>query len=125
MKLIAPTLLIAAASVLGSAAHAACSYPRAPDNIPDGNTATMDEMVAAKQTVEAYNKEMEAYLSCIKLEHEGAVAQEGEALSEERRKELERMQVQKHNAAIDELEAVAARLNEQIRVFKSKSGKKS
>lgn len=122
MKALASAILLAA--LAAGPVHAACSYPKAPESIPDGNTATVDEMVAAKKAVEAYNKEMEAYLSCIKLEYDGTVASEGQGLSEERKKELERMQVQKHNAAIDELEAVAARLNEQIRAFKAKNAKK-
>lgn len=123
MKVLLPALLLAA--LTAGPVHAACSYPKAPEKIPDGNTATTEEMIAAKQAVESYNKEIEAYVSCIKLEYDGAVAGSSEELTEERKKELERMQVQKHNAAIDELQAVAERLNEQIRVFKAKSAKKS
>jgi hypothetical protein len=103
--------------------YAACTYPKAPDQLPDGNTATMEEMVAGKKAVESYNKEMEAYLSCIKLEHEGAMSKDADELSEDQKKEMEKMQVQKHNAAIDELEAVAARFNEQVRAYKAKSKK--
>ncbi|MBK7250731.1 MAG: hypothetical protein IPI06_07620 [Gammaproteobacteria bacterium] len=122
MKALAPALLLAA--LAAGPVQAACSYPKAPESIPDGNTATTEQMVAAKKAVESYNKEMESYLSCIKLEYDGAITKDGEKLSEARKKELEHMQVQKHNAAIDELEAVAARLNEQIRVFKAKNAKK-
>lgn len=103
MKALLPALVLAA--LAAGPVHAACSYPKAPASIPDGNTATTEEMVAAKQAVESYNKEIDAYLSCIKLEYEGAVSGGGEELTEERKKELERMQVQKHNAAVDELQA--------------------
>jgi hypothetical protein len=123
MKTVA-ALLVLAISAWAHDASAACSYPTSPDKFPDGNVATLDEMKAAKAQVVAYNKEMEAYLSCIKLEYDGRVAQDASTLSEEQKKELQRMQDQKHNAAIDELEAVASRFNEQLRVFNQKNAKK-
>ncbi|HRX89790.1 MAG TPA: hypothetical protein P5528_10125, partial [Steroidobacteraceae bacterium] len=104
-------------------AYAGCTYPTAPDKIPDGTTATMEEMVASKNQVSQYNKDMEAYLSCLKLEHEGKVAEAGDTITPEQKKELDRMQVQKHNAAIDELEAVASQFNEQLRAYNAKNKK--
>jgi hypothetical protein len=105
------------------AAHAACSYPRSPDRIPDGSTATMEEMVAAQKLIKKYDADINAYVACLKLEHEQSVANAA-SLTEDQKKELERKQVQKHNAAIDELETVAARFNEQVKVFKTKNDKK-
>lgn len=107
------------AAVIGGPAYAACSYPKSPDKLPDGNTATMDEMLTGKQQVQQYNKDMEAYLSCIKLEYDGQLAQDGATLTAEQKAELEKRQVQKHNAAIDELEAVASRFNEQVKTYKT------
>jgi hypothetical protein len=115
---------LALAGLLGAPAYAACSYPKAPDKIPDGNTATLEEMLGAKKSVDAYNKEMEGYLSCIKLEHDEAMAHDAATLTEDQKKDLEKRQIQKNNAAVDELEQVAARLNEQIRIFKAKSAAK-
>ncbi len=123
MKTVA-ALFVLVASAWAHDAAAACSYPNSPDKFPDGSVATLDEMKAAKAQVVAYNKEMEAYLSCIKLEYDGRVAQDASTLTEEQKKELQRMQDQKHNAAVDELEAVASRFNEQLRVFNQKNAKK-
>ena len=105
------------------AAHAACSYPRAPEKLPDGNTATMEEMIAAQKAVRQYDADINAYVACIKLEHAQS-SQESAGLTEVQKKDRERVQVQKHNAAIDELEAVAARFNEQVKAFKAKNEKK-
>ena len=105
---------------LAATAQADCSYPRAPDRIPDGNTASLDDMKAAKTSVEKYNKEMESYLSCIKLEHDGAVAKQGSALSEDQKKQMAMMHAQKNDAAVDELQAVASRFNDQVRAYKAK-----
>jgi hypothetical protein len=106
------------------AAHAACSYPRSPQSLPDGNTASKEDMVAAQKAVKQYDADINAYIACLKLEHEQSVARDGASLTEEQKKDLERRQVQKHNAAIDELEAVAARFNEQVKVFNAKNKNK-
>jgi hypothetical protein len=116
------------AALVGGNAYAACTYPTAPDSIPDGNTATLEEMVAAQKAVKKFDQEISAYTACLKLESDAALAEvdKGEQdakAKEERKKELERMQVQKHNAAVEADEALAARFNEQLKVFKAKSKK--
>ncbi len=116
-KLIGLTLLAAA---FAAPAFADCSYPKAPSAMPDGNTAALEEMVAASKAVKAYNAEMDAYLGCIKLEQDGSLSKQGSTLTEEQKGQIAAMFAQKNNAAIDELTAVAARLNEQIRVYKAK-----
>ena len=37
--------------------------------------------------------------------------------------DMERVEVQKHNAAIDQLQSVADRFNEQVKVYKAKNDK--
>jgi hypothetical protein len=38
---------------------------------------------------------------------------------------MQRMEAQKHNAAIDQLQSIADRFNEQIKVYKARTDKKS
>ena len=120
---------IAVWGLFGAAAHAACSYPKAPSNIPDGATATKEQMVAANQEFKKYNDEMTAYLNCIKLESDDKLAEmskEQPATDEEKKAleakklEFERQQTEKHNAAVDEVSAVVERFNEQVRAYKKK-----
>jgi hypothetical protein len=122
MKTVAALALFALAGSFQ--AHAACTYPTAPGKFPDGGTATLDQMKAAKADVVKYNGEMDAYLACIKLEFDGRVSKDAATLTDAQKKELQRMQDQKHNAAVDELESVATRFNEQLRTFNAKNGKK-
>jgi len=110
---------VLALAFAGGPAYAACTYPTSPDKIPDGRVASMEDMVAAKKQVEQYNKDMEAYLSCIKLEYDTQVSSTDGTLTAEQKTELEKRQVQKHNAAIDELEGVAGRFNEQVKAYKA------
>ena len=105
-------------------AHATCSYPRSPDAPPDGNTATKEQMIAAKQDFTRYNSEMNAYLECIKLEMDAATPKDPKKLSPDEKKKADEQQkvlVQKNNAAVDELQANVGRFNEQLKAFKAKS----
>ena len=125
----AAVALAAVAALASGHVHAACTYPTAPDSIPDGNTATLDEMVAAQKAVRAFDQQIGAYTACLKLESDAALAQVDQSQDdtkkkEEQKKELERMQVQKHNAAVEADEALATRFNEQLKVFKAKNAKK-
>ena len=61
--------LAAALSLLGSMAHAACEYPDAVA-IPDGTTASEQEMLDAQGNVKAYMEKMQAYLACMDQEAE-------------------------------------------------------
>ena len=90
-------------------AFAGCSLPPAPSKVPDGNTATEQDMVAAMQTLKRYNTDVSNYVKCLEFE-----AAQNRLSREE--------QARQHNAAIDGLQSIAAKFNEQVRVFKSRSG---
>jgi hypothetical protein len=112
---------ITALAALAGPVYADCSYPPPPAKLPDGNTATMDEMLEAKKAVTQYNKDINAYVACIKLEHETAVTNAGDKLTPEQKADMEKMEVQKNNAAVDQLQSIADRFNEQVRIYKAKN----
>jgi len=114
------TALILAGGLAAAQAHAACNYPVAPGKFPDGNQASKEEMLAAKSQVVQYNKDMETYLTCIQGEYDAKVAAETQATPDQKA-EMARVQDQKHNAAVQELQSVADRFNEQLRVWKAKN----
>jgi len=118
-----PAAIAIAAAALAPAAYADCSYPPAPTQLPDGSTATLAQMLSAQKAVQAYNEEMNAYLSCIHLERDSRVAQAGDTLSKQQKAALVAIEDQKHNAAIDQLHAVADRFNAQVKIFKSRDKK--
>jgi hypothetical protein len=122
MKAWIPFILITA----GLAAHAQadCVYPKSPDAPPDGATATKEQMVAASQDFKRYNADMNAYLECIKLEMDTAQPKDPSKLSADEKKkaaEQHNMLAQKNNAAVDELQAVVGRFNEQLKIYKAKN----
>lgn len=101
-------------------AQAACDYPVAPGKFPDGSQASLDDMKAAKAQVVKYNTDMETYLKCIKDEYDSKLASQTAATAEQKA-EMERVQNQKHNAAVDEVTEVTERFNEQLRAYKAKT----
>lgn len=100
------------------AAQAACIYPRAPDRIPDGRTASYDEMLAAQKAVKQFNDDINSFNACLDME---MTAYEKSGLYDENRlTELRLMQAKKNNAAVDEVQALADQFNEQLRIFKAR-----
>lgn len=122
MKFVNCALMLAI--LAGPSAHAACVYPKAPENIPDGSTAKLEEMLAAQKALKAYNDDIKAYTDCLQQEYDETVAREGDKLSPENKEAMKRIQIDKNDAAVAEAEAVTARFNEQVRIFKARDNKK-
>jgi hypothetical protein len=126
MKTMTLKLLVAgAAFAFGSAAYADCAYPKAPDAVPDGKTATEEQMVKAMHELKDYNTAMTEYLGCVDKDAESRVSAVNVSGPEAPKEiaQIKAIQNQKHNAAVDELTQHANSFNEQVHVFKArKSG---
>ena len=100
----------------------ACDYPERLDDIPNGEQATRDEMIAGKKAVETYLGNMEAYLACIEAEEAQAMIALGD-VNEDIRKQRTDMFNKKYNAAVEEMNLVAEEFNIQLRAFNASSNK--
>jgi len=114
-------VLAATAALSAGAAYADCPYPAPPDRLPDGASATLQEMLAGQKAVADYNKAINDYVACIDKALDQSIASAGDQLKPEQKADMQRVEAQKHNAAIDQLQSVADRFNEQVKVFKAKS----
>ncbi len=96
----------------------ACEYPERID-IPNGSSATKDEMVAGQKDVKKFMADMEDYIACLDEEEEqhSADVEEPDSSVDAQR---DQMLVKKHNAAVDDMEKVAAAFNEEVRVYKGR-----
>jgi hypothetical protein len=108
-------------SFLAGAAHAECVYPKSPTNLPDGATATQDEMVAGMKAVKEYNENVNTYLTCLETEQNTRIEAAGD--DAQAVEQIKAIHTKRHNAAVEELEASAAQFNEQVKVFKERSKK--
>jgi hypothetical protein len=117
-------VILAMALIATGPAFADCPYPPAPAKLPDGATATMQDMLEGQKTVKEYEKSINEYTACIDKEVEDQIAKAGDQLKPDRKTEMQRVEAQKHNAAVDQLQSVADRFNEQVKVFKAKQADK-
>jgi hypothetical protein len=111
------SLKLATALILATgsfAAHADCVYPKAPASIPDGKTATEEQMVAAMTAFKAYDADVKSYGACLEQETKDKAAGTAQLM------QLKTMQTKKLNAAVEELQSKAKEFNEQVRVFKAR-----
>ncbi|MBB6093583.1 hypothetical protein HNQ60_002464 [Povalibacter uvarum] len=113
MKTSLTTAVAVLSLAFGFAAQADCAFPKAPDAIPDGKTASEAEMVSAMNAFKAYNEEVTAFGNCLDDE---VNAKAGSA----QMMQLKTMKTKKLNAAVEELQAKAKLFNEQVRIFKAR-----
>lgn len=113
--------LISLAGVLSLAssvsAYADCAYPKAPDAIPDGKTASESEMMAAMSAFKQYNADVDKYLGCL---DEETAAKSKEAGGTSAILQIKAMQSKKRSSATDERQAKVDEFNKQVRTFKAK-----
>jgi hypothetical protein len=107
-------LAIALLSLSSLSAQADCVFPKAPESIPDGKTASEDEMKAAMVAFKTYNDEVTAFGACLEGETKDKLAGSSQLM------QLKTMQAKKHNAAVAELQAKAKQFNEQVRIYKAR-----
>lgn len=115
-------LLLAGLLSVGVAA-AECTYPKTPSNMPDGATATQEEMVTGMKAVKDYNASVTKYLECLEGEMNARVEAAGADAPPEQIEQIRAIHNKRHNAAVEELEAHAARFNEQVKAFKAREKK--
>lgn len=90
-------LAVLAALCCASSAALACTEPSFDINIPDGRTASVEEMAAAQAAVTEAVRAGEAYVDCVR--------------ANENRARAERLA----NATLDKMQALAANFNRQLR----------
>lgn len=110
-------LSIAAAILFFAPAAMACDYP-ARAKITNGATASKEDMLESQKSVKEYMAAMEAYLACLEQEEADAVAGLGE-LSDEEKANREAALTKKYNAAVEQMEIIAAQFNEEVRAYRA------
>lgn len=109
MKLSTSCLVAVIASGYALASNA-CENPTTVA-IPDGKSSTLEQMLAAQAQVKTYQAAMAEFLACIDAE----LAAEGDDAPEE----FKSLMVSRHNAAVAEMEGVAATFNDQIKAYRA------
>ena len=104
----------------GAQSAFACEYPERV-LIPNGNTATKEEMVEGQRGVKRYVADMEIYLECI-VEEEKQARNALPDLAPEDEQEREDALNKKYNAAVDEMDRLAAQFNAEVQAYRAQDG---
>ena len=111
-------LTLVAIFLVASSQALACDYPVRP-HIPDGASASKDDLLAAKAGVTEFLSGVDEYLRCVETEEQAAIDAmddpDPEAL-QQRDKSLNR----KFDAANEEKALVGEQFNQQVRAYNEK-----
>jgi hypothetical protein len=99
-----------AAALASGVAAGACEKPSLP-SVPDGATATQEELLSAQSRVRDYIAAMDLYIAC---ENEAMRAGSGQTTADYLVLMSERIE-----SAREEVDAVATRFNDQVEAFRS------
>ena len=119
--LLLPMLFLTAA-----VANADCVYPQAPQSLPNGAKAAKDDMLAAQAQVKEYSSAVqETYLPCLEKEKADYLAalDSMDPQYTAKKTAIDDVHAKKHNAALDELQAIAGRWSEELKAYKAASQK--
>jgi hypothetical protein len=124
MKIRIASAFLFAGLLTAGFANAECVYPKAPASIPDGKSATEEEMVTGMRAVKEYNTQVTAYLNCLDLQMQTDISAAGAEAPPETIAQIKAINAKRHNAAVEELESHAARFNEQVKAYKTRDKEK-
>lgn len=97
-------LLLGCICAMVSSAHAGCTLAPAPSRIPDGTTASDEEMQAIMTTMSHYETDVNNYIKCVTFE-----ASQGRLSAQD--------QARLTNEALERHQATVMRFNAQMRVY--------
>lgn len=112
-------VLVSLALVFAAPLALACNYPAPPKDLPDGATATKDEMLAGVKTISAYQEKMTEYLACIEAD-EIIAMQSLDDDDEDGKKQGKIMFDKKYNAAVESQTSTVEKFNAEIRAYKAR-----
>ena len=112
-------LLISLAFIFAAPLALACDYPAPPKDLPDGASATKDEMLAGVKVISAFQEKMTAYLTCIEADQ--VITMQGLAEDDEDgRKRSQSNFDKKYNAAVEDQTKAVEQFNLEIRTYKAR-----
>lgn len=112
-------LLSAAALLFGGAAYADCTAPASPE-LPDGKSATMEQMVTGQKAIKSFQQGNAEYLQCLDKEIKQAEKALKKAKDDAKAAIAKGhdLAVNAYNASVAKEESLAQAFNAQIRAFK-------
>jgi len=103
------------AALVSGPAFADCAVPEDTVQVPDGNTATREEMVAAQKAVQAFDAAVKTYSECLQQEQESKIAAGAD------KAKTQAAYSKLNNAEVEKVQQLADKFNQELRAYKAKS----
>jgi hypothetical protein len=113
MKLLLP--VAALALLCAGPVSADCAVPDNNVQIPDGTTATREEMIAAQKAVQAYDTAVKQYTDCLAQEQQAKVDAGGD------KAKLQKHYADLNNSQVEKVQQLADKFNTELKAYKAKS----
>jgi hypothetical protein len=115
MKIL-PTIAMLAAFAAAGSAYANCAIPDATVPIPDGATATKEEMLTAHRAVVAFDAAVKAYTDCLAQDLTDRIAAGGD------KTKLPAEYTKLNDAQVDKVQQLADKFNTELKAYKAAQG---
>jgi hypothetical protein len=96
-----------------------CNLPSPPAS-PDGASASLNQMLAARNEFQAYDGATNAYLACVDGAVQRVAQESAKVASQSDLDSLHRFGLRAHNTAIDQEQGYVDQFNAQLRTYKTK-----
>src|ERR1043165_6523418 len=116
MRNVALSLTAVAGFLLATAGQAECTRPRPSFQIPEGASASQEELAAAKEALVKFDQVVDEYLRCI----EGEASQKLVGKDNATRQRMNVEYINTYNSAADELAGLGACYNAQVKASTAK-----
>jgi len=118
MKPVPFVSIVSALALLASTAWADCTRPKASFEVPQGNTASAEQMAVAQRNVVDFTESVAEYVRCL----QGEFGQKSIGKSEAEKTALQQSYAKAHQEAADEATGFVDCFNEQLDSFKASGG---
>lgn len=99
-----------------------CTAPEPPVNLPDGETATKEEMLEGQRTINDYMKEAQAYVDCIDATEDEEMKKMMELGEQARKNKVKELQDARkdRNAVVTQMQRTADSFNTELQEFQAR-----
>jgi hypothetical protein len=118
MKALIPLSIVA--TLTAAPAFANCVAPLNDVRIPNGNKATMDEILAANHALQEHTTEVEAYTHCLKAEQQAKIDAIGPDITDEQKSKIASEFVNRQNEESEKLQSLADHYSVAVRDYRAR-----
>ncbi len=118
MKLLVPLAFIV--SMAAAPVFAECVAPFNNIKIPNGDKATMEEMIAANYAIQENTTEVDQYFRCLKAEQAAKIEAIGPDITDEQKAKIASEYVNRQRAETEKLQALADHYDAAERSFRAR-----